>query len=186
MGSLVYSREKPKTPPSGTKTRDFLSSLAHAFIPWKRSTNGLGGLPFLPLDFFYLFSSCLFLQPFLLCFMLLLRGLHIYGGVSGMMETWGEPPTQRYYFHSYKNKSKVFCFGEARKVAAQYTKLFGFEQGQFPIRYLNFPIWDYMMLSYSQQTCQWSTREKIINWKGKNPLCWMNSGSCQLSVSHIV
>src|SRR5438128_11760316 len=38
------------------------------------------------------------------------------------------------------HKSELFCFGDAQHMAAQYTELFGCEQGQFPIRYLGIPI----------------------------------------------
>jgi len=38
------------------------------------------------------------------------------------------------------HKSEVFYFGEAQETATQYVKIFGCEQGQFPIRYLGIPI----------------------------------------------
>ena len=34
------------------------------------------------------------------------------------------------------HKSELFCFGNAQDAVAQYTELFGCEEGQFPIRYL--------------------------------------------------
>ena len=38
------------------------------------------------------------------------------------------------------HKSTLFCFGEAQNEAALYAELFGYEQGQFPITYLDISI----------------------------------------------
>ena len=38
------------------------------------------------------------------------------------------------------HKSELFCFGEATDHLAEYTELFGCQQGQFPMSYLGIPI----------------------------------------------
>jgi hypothetical protein len=38
------------------------------------------------------------------------------------------------------HKSKLFCFGEAQDEFNAYADLFGYGQGQFPMRYLGIPI----------------------------------------------
>jgi hypothetical protein len=38
------------------------------------------------------------------------------------------------------HKNELFCFGEAQDQAPSYAKLFGCNQGQFPIRYFGIPI----------------------------------------------
>jgi hypothetical protein len=38
------------------------------------------------------------------------------------------------------HKSEIFCFGEAKDSIAQYTELFGCNDGDFPLKYLGIPI----------------------------------------------
>jgi hypothetical protein len=38
------------------------------------------------------------------------------------------------------HKGKIFCFGEALDAIDQYTELFGYNSGDFPLKYLGIPI----------------------------------------------
>ena len=38
------------------------------------------------------------------------------------------------------HKSEIFCFGEIKESIARYIELFGCSQGEFPLKYLGFPI----------------------------------------------
>jgi hypothetical protein len=67
----------------------------------------------------------------------------------------------------YFLKSELFFFGEAQEDASQYAKIFGCEQGHFPIRYLAIPI-HYQRLS----NVEWKHIEEhlekcLSSWKGK-------------------
>jgi hypothetical protein len=38
------------------------------------------------------------------------------------------------------HKNELFCYGDAKQVESQYTKLFGCDLGQYPFRYLRIPM----------------------------------------------
>jgi hypothetical protein len=38
------------------------------------------------------------------------------------------------------HKSELFCFGDTREKVAEYVRLFGCKEGEFPFRYLGIPV----------------------------------------------
>jgi hypothetical protein len=65
------------------------------------------------------------------------------------------------------HKSELFCFGEAQDEANVYAGLFGFAQGQFPMRYLGISI-QYRRLSLAEwKIVEERLQKRLSSWKGK-------------------
>ena len=65
------------------------------------------------------------------------------------------------------HKSELFCFGNAQDTAAQYTELFGCEEGQFPIRYLGIPIHYRKLTNAEWKHVEERLQARLSSWKGK-------------------
>lgn len=65
------------------------------------------------------------------------------------------------------NKSKLFCFGNAKTVQHQYKQLFGCEVGSLPFRYLGIPIHYRKLLNKVWKEIEDSLEKKLSCWKGK-------------------
>jgi hypothetical protein len=65
------------------------------------------------------------------------------------------------------HKSELFCFGEAKDVADQYTELFGCGLGAFPISYLGIPIHHRRLTIAEWKHVEERLQKRLSSWKGK-------------------
>jgi hypothetical protein len=65
------------------------------------------------------------------------------------------------------HKSELFCFGEAQDAATLYAELFGYGQGQFPIRYLGIPIHYRRLTIVEWKIVEERVLKHLSSWKGK-------------------
>jgi hypothetical protein len=69
-------------------------------------------------------------------------------------------------------KSELFCYGEAKEMEGQYTKLFGCDLGQYPIKYLGIPM-NYKRISNADwKRIEDKFEKKLSCWKGKMFVFW--------------
>jgi hypothetical protein len=69
-------------------------------------------------------------------------------------------------------KSELFCYGEAKEMEGQYTKLFGCDLGQYPIKYLGIPM-NYKRISNADwKRIEDKFEKKLSCWKGKMFVLW--------------
>jgi hypothetical protein len=65
------------------------------------------------------------------------------------------------------HKSELFCFGDSQDAVDNYSKLFGCEKGQFPIRYWGIPI-HYRRLTIAEWKAVEERLQKCLSsWMGK-------------------
>jgi hypothetical protein len=65
------------------------------------------------------------------------------------------------------HKSELFLFGEARDSVANYVKLFGCGQGQFPINYLRISIHYQRLTIVEWKKVEERLQKRLSIWKGK-------------------
>jgi hypothetical protein len=64
-------------------------------------------------------------------------------------------------------KSELFCFSEAQDEAALYAKLFSYEQGQFPSRYLGISFHYWRITIAEWKLVEERLQKRLNSWKGK-------------------
>jgi hypothetical protein len=62
--------------------------------------------------------------------------------------------------------SELYCFGEAKESMDQYTKLFGCEQGQFPMTYLGIPTHNRRLTNAEWKVVEERLQKRLSSWKG--------------------
>jgi hypothetical protein len=65
------------------------------------------------------------------------------------------------------HKSELFCFGDAQETATSYAELFGYGQGQFPIRYLGIPIHYWRLTITEWKAVEERLQKRLSSWKSK-------------------
>jgi hypothetical protein len=66
------------------------------------------------------------------------------------------------------HKSGLYCFGEAREVETQYTKLFGCKSRAFPMTYLGIPIHFRKPMNGDCKKVEERFEKRLSSWKGKH------------------
>jgi hypothetical protein len=65
------------------------------------------------------------------------------------------------------HKTELYCFGEAKDQAQEYAELFGCNQGEFPIRYLEIPIHFRRLTNAEWKIVEERLQLRLSSWKGK-------------------
>jgi hypothetical protein len=65
------------------------------------------------------------------------------------------------------HKSEVFCYGDAKQMESQYTKLFGCDQGQYPFRYLRIAMHHKKITIADWKLIGEKFEKRLTCWKGK-------------------
>jgi hypothetical protein len=64
-------------------------------------------------------------------------------------------------------KSELFCYGEAKEMEGQYTKLFGCDLGQYPFKCLGIPMHHKRISNADWKIIEDKFKKKLSCWKGK-------------------
>jgi hypothetical protein len=81
------------------------------------------------------------------------------------------------------HKSELFFFGDAQDKVNGYATLFGYGQGQFPMRYFGIPV-HYRRLTIAEwKLVEERLQKRLSSWKGKNLINWRKDDSHKL-VTH--
>jgi hypothetical protein len=65
------------------------------------------------------------------------------------------------------HKSELFCFGETKERIAEYVRLFGCKDGEFPFRYLGIPMSPRRLSNREWRAVEERFQKKLSSWKGK-------------------
>jgi hypothetical protein len=64
------------------------------------------------------------------------------------------------------HKSEIFCYRQAREMEGQYTELFGCGLGEYPFRYLIFPMHHKKFSNAYWKIIEDEFEKKLSSWKG--------------------
>jgi hypothetical protein len=65
------------------------------------------------------------------------------------------------------HKSEIFCFGDARKSENIYSKIYGFQIGTYPFKYLGIPMHYKRINNIDWKTIEQRIEKKLSSWKWK-------------------
>ena len=65
------------------------------------------------------------------------------------------------------HKNELFCFGEPQAVQMEYEKIFGYNQGMFPFRYLGIPMHYRRLQNSDWKGVDERFQKKLSGWKEK-------------------
>jgi hypothetical protein len=65
------------------------------------------------------------------------------------------------------HKSELFCFGDTKERVAEYVRLFGCKEGEFPFRYLGIPMSPSRLFNSDWRAVEERFQKKLSSWKSK-------------------
>jgi hypothetical protein len=75
------------------------------------------------------------------------------------------------------HKSELFCYGQAREMEDQYTKLFRCGLGEYPFRYLRIPMHYKKISNADWKIIEDKFEKKLSSWKGNLLSIWRQASS---------